>query len=76
MVADAQADIEHCFDPGREIFVYRDAAELSAIQAELRENPDKARAVGLAGQRRVLAAHTYAHRIAAMAAMAGVKASL
>ena len=76
VVADAQADIEHCFDPGREIFVYRDAAELSAIQAELRENPDKARAVGLAGQRRVLAAHTYAHRIAAMAAMAGVKASL
>ncbi len=75
VVADAQGDIERCFEPGREIFIYRDAAELNAVQAELRASPDKARQVGLAGQRRVLAEHTYAHRIEALAAMAGVQAS-
>ena len=73
VVADAQGDIEHCFDPGREIFIYRDAAELNAIQATLRANPGKAREVGLAGQRRVLGEHTYAHRIEAIAALTGVR---
>jgi spore maturation protein CgeB len=72
VVADAQGDIEPCFEPGREIFVYRDAAELGAIQVELRDDPEKARAVGLEGQRRVLAHHTYAHRIEAIATLAGV----
>jgi spore maturation protein CgeB len=76
VVADAQGDIEHCFDPGREILIYRDAAELNALLAELRANPEKARQVGRAGQRRVLAEHTYAHRIEAMAAVAGAKASI
>ena len=73
VVADAQGDIATCFDPGREILVYRDAAELSAIQAELRTNPAKANEVGLAGQKRVLAEHTYAHRIEAMALLAGIR---
>ncbi len=72
VVADAQGDIEHCFDPGHEILVYRDAAALQAIQQELRENPAKARAIGQAGQRRVLAQHTYAHRIATLARALGV----
>ena len=76
VIADAQGDIERCFDPGREAFIYRDACELNALQAELRADPERARQVGLDGQRRVLAAHTYTHRIAAMSAMAGVRASL
>jgi len=74
VVADAQGDIERCFEPDREIFVYRDAVELSAIQAELRANPGRARDVALAGQRRVLAEHTYAHRIQTIAALAGARA--
>ncbi len=74
VVADAQGDIERCFDPGREIFIYRDAEDLNALQAELRADPGKAAQVGLAGQRRVLAEHTYTHRIESMAAMAGVSA--
>jgi spore maturation protein CgeB len=73
VVADAQGDIEQCFVPGREILVYRDSAELDAIQIELRENPSKARAVGEVGQRRVLAHHTYTHRIETVAALAGVR---
>jgi spore maturation protein CgeB len=73
VIADVQGDIEHCFEPGREIFIYRDAAELNAIQTELRANPGKAREIGLAGQRRVLGEHTYAHRIDAIAALAGAR---
>ena len=71
--ADAQGDIEQCFDPGHEILVYRDAAELSAIQTMLRANPTKARDVGEAGHKRVMAQHTYAHRIETVAALAGVR---
>lgn len=72
VVADAQGDIARCFDPGREIFIYRDAAELSAIQATLAANPHLANEVGQAGRRRVLAEHTYSHRIGTIAALAGV----
>ena len=75
VIADAQGDIETCFEPGREIFIYRDAAELNAIQAELRAKPAKAREVGEAGQKRVLAQHTYAHRIETVAALAGIRTS-
>jgi spore maturation protein CgeB len=74
VVSDAQPDIPECFEPGREIFVWRDAAELEALYAELRADPARAAAVGAAGQRRVLAQHTYAHRLISLARLAGVKA--
>ena len=71
VIADAQGDISQCFDPGSEILIYRDADELNALIAMLRADPKRASAIGLEGQRRVLAQHTYAHRIEAMAALAG-----
>jgi spore maturation protein CgeB len=72
VVSDAQADIPHCFDPGTEILVYRDAAELNDLYAALRRDRQRATAIGLAGQRRVLAHHTYAHRLDTIAALAGI----
>ena len=72
MITDAQPDIPHCFDPGDDILVYHDAAELRAIQARLRHDPGLAALIGVAGQRRVLAQHTYAHRLDTIAAFAGV----
>jgi spore maturation protein CgeB len=69
VVSDLQQDVEVCFDPGTEMLVYRDAAELNALQSELRADPARARTVGLAGQRRVLAQHTYAHRLETMASL-------
>ena len=72
VVTDAQPDIPHCFDPGDDILVYQDAAELRAIQARLRQDPAWAALIGVAGQRRVLAQHTYAHRLDTIAAFAGV----
>lgn len=73
VITDAQPDIPHCFDPGDDILVYHDAAELRAIQARLRHDPGLAALIGVAGQRRVLAQHTYAHRLDTIAALAGIK---
>ena len=71
VVSDAQPDIPRCFDPGTEMLVFRDPDELDALQAELLRTPARARAIALAGQRRVLAEHTYSHRLATLAALAG-----
>lgn len=73
-VSDAQPDIAHCFEIGREILVYDSADSLNALNAELRRDPARAHAVGLAGQRRVLAHHTYTHRLDAIAAACGLRA--
>lgn len=56
-------DLPLCFDPGREILVYRDADELNVLAERVRR--DRAFAVGVAeaGRRRVLAEHTYGHRV-------------
>lgn len=67
VVADNQDDLELCFTPGREMLVYRDVDELNDLYARLRREPEHALAVGEAGRRRVLAEHTYHHRLAALA---------
>jgi spore maturation protein CgeB len=69
VVTDDQSDLSQCFDPGREILVYRDADELNEIYDRLQREPDRAAAIGEAGRRRVLADHTYGRRLAALAAL-------
>ncbi|MDG4552986.1 MAG: glycosyltransferase [Candidatus Competibacter sp.] len=63
---DDLVDLPRCFEPGREILVYRNADELNALIARLRREPEFADRVAAAGRRRVLAEHTYAHRITAI----------
>ena len=60
---DDLVDLPRCFEPGREILVYRNADELNALIARLRREPEFANRVAAAGRRRVLAEHTYTHRI-------------
>jgi spore maturation protein CgeB len=67
VVADNQDDLQLCFESGREMLVYRDVDELNELYAKLRREPGHAVAVGEAGRRRVLAEHTYGHRLAALA---------
>ena len=59
-------DLPRCFEPGREILVYRDTNELNALVARLRRDPAVATSVAEAGRRRVLAEHTYGHRVRAI----------
>ena len=70
VIADDQGDLPRCFDPGREVLVYRDIDELNELYAKLRREPAMASAIGDAGRRRVLAEHTYGHRLAALASLA------
>ena len=67
VLSDDQPDLSRCFELGREVLVYRDAAELDDIHARLQREPRYAAATGDRGRRRVLAEHTYAHRLDTLA---------
>ena len=70
VVAEHQADLEACFEPGEEVLVYRGAEELNEIHRRLLATPEEAARVGRAGRARLLADHTYAARLRAMTALA------
>jgi len=63
VVNDAVGDLPRCFEPGREVLVYRTPEELCALYRRLLAAPAEAARVGRSAHRRVLAEHTYAHRI-------------
>ena len=67
LITDAWEGIELFLEPGREVLVARDGAETVAHLESL--NPMRARAIGEAARRRVLAHHTYAHRAALVEAV-------
>jgi spore maturation protein CgeB len=62
IVSDAWTGIEQFLEPGREILVARDGAEVAAYVQALDEST--ARQIGDAARKRVLAEHTYALRAA------------
>ena len=61
LITDYWEGIDFFFAPSQEILVARDGAEVAAIMAEL--TAAQARAIGQAAYAKVLAAHTYAHRV-------------
>ncbi|HEX9982612.1 MAG TPA: glycosyltransferase [Thermoanaerobaculia bacterium] len=62
LITDAWEGIETFLEPETEVLVARDGAEVAEIVKEL--DPVRAKAIGEAALRRVLAEHTYAHRAA------------
>ena len=60
LITDHWQGIEKFLEPGREVLIARDGEEVAAHLAAL--NAERARAIGTAARRRVLAADTYAHR--------------
>ncbi|HLQ67205.1 MAG TPA: glycosyltransferase [Candidatus Limnocylindrales bacterium] len=62
LVTDWKENIGALFEPDREVLTYRDASECAALLSRLSKHPDEAAAIGAAGRRRTLAAHTFAHR--------------
>ncbi|HET9113468.1 MAG TPA: glycosyltransferase [Burkholderiales bacterium] len=70
---DDMADIDRCFDVGKEILVYRSVEELNDYYDRLLSDPAFALSIGTAGYKRVLAEHTYQHRIACMLTTVGLK---
>ena len=60
LITDAWTGIENFFEPGKEILVAHTGEEVAAHVVDL--TPERARVIGQAALRRVLAQHTYARR--------------
>jgi spore maturation protein CgeB len=60
IVSDAWDGIEDFLEPGREVLLAESGDEVAALLEAL--TPERARAIGQAALRRVLAEHTYQHR--------------
>jgi spore maturation protein CgeB len=61
LITDYWEGIADFFEPDREILVARSGEDVAGIMAGL--SPERARAIGDAALARVLAVHTYAHRV-------------
>ena len=59
---DDLGDVSRCFEPGREILVWKSQDELNGLCERVLADAGYAREIGEAGRRRVLAEHTYLHR--------------
>jgi spore maturation protein CgeB len=62
LITDAWKGIEEFFEPGEEILIAHSGDEVAAHVSDI--TPARARRIGQAAYRRVLAKHTYAHRAA------------
>jgi spore maturation protein CgeB len=67
LITDAWEGIEVFLEPGREVLVAHSGAEVAELLDGL--DADRARRIGEAALRRVLAEHTYAHRAALLEAV-------
>lgn len=62
VIHDDVADLARCFEPGKEVLVFRDGQELQEICERVRRDPALALRVGAAALTRVRVEHTCAHR--------------
>ena len=70
LISDRWIGIEEFLEPGREILVASDGAEVAALLDAL--EPERARRIGIAARERVLAAHTYTHRAIQLEQVLGI----
>jgi spore maturation protein CgeB len=73
IVTDAWVGVDHFLEPGREVLVAACGAGVAAHVATLDE--PRARAIGAAARRRVLAEHTYTHRVLQLETLLGESAA-
>ena len=59
-------DLRRCFEPGREMLVYRDAGDIAERIVPMLDRPGELEAIARAGRDRVLAEHTFSHRARAL----------
>ena len=73
VITDAWEGIDYFLEPEKEVLVARDGAEVAAIVDTL--DADRAKRIGEAAMKRVLAEHTYAHRARQVMEILGSRAS-
>ncbi len=66
VVGDDQPDLERSFEIGREVLVYRSPEELNAVHTRVRREAGFAAAVAARGLAKILAEHTFAHRLSVL----------
>jgi spore maturation protein CgeB len=71
-LADWRGGLDRWLTPGRELDVFRSPQELRAKAERYLRDPSARRRIADAGRARVLAEHTYAHRLTTMFASAGL----
>jgi spore maturation protein CgeB len=67
LITDAFEGVEHFFEPGREILVANDGAEVARYVDTL--SPGDAQEIGAAARKRARAEHTYSHRVQQLEAL-------
>ena len=68
LLTDYRAQVENLFDPCREICCFHSPDEALALAERFLAAPAERKAIAAAAHRRVLAEHTYEHRLTALAA--------
>jgi spore maturation protein CgeB len=74
LITDAWEGVETFLEPEREVLVVRSGDDVAEVVKHL--TPERACAIGSAGYKRILAAHTYAHRAAEVEAVLTGRRSL
>jgi glycosyltransferase involved in cell wall biosynthesis len=67
LITESAPNLPELFEPGTEVVTYADEGELAAQLRHYLAHPDERQAIAAAGQRRTLADHTYATRMAQLA---------
>ncbi len=66
LITDWREQIDALFEPGREVITYTDPAEIPELVRYYLDHPQARQAVALAARKRVLAEHTWDHRLQSM----------
>jgi spore maturation protein CgeB len=69
LVTEASRNLADLFEPGREVVTYQSEDELVEKLRHYSRHDDERRRIATSGQARTLSEHTYANRIAELAAM-------
>jgi spore maturation protein CgeB len=67
LLTDGTRQLASLFEPGQEVAVYHEPEEVPEMVDHYLKNPSRRQAVAAAARRRVLAEHTYAHRMERLA---------
>ena len=68
LLTDYRKQVENLFEPGTEIVCYHSPEEAEHLTREYLAHPEQRRAVALAARKRILAEHTYEHRVLCLTA--------
>jgi hypothetical protein len=69
IVTHDQRELAALFEPGKECLAFRSEGEMLALLEKVRQSPAEFNALARAGRQRVLAEHTWGHRIARLMGM-------